>query len=875
MAWSDGLRERLVALFRKGKVERELDEELRFHVEQEIQQHVRAGVGAEEARRLALRDFGGIERTKEAVRDERGVRMIQDALADVRYALRGIGRQPGFAVAAVLTLALGIGANTAIFSVVSSVLLRPLPYPDSERIVRGWANEVDGIQDFSFRVVEYQALVDQAESFETVGADFAIDLTITGADMEPERVLAAMATPGYFDVFGAVPTIGRTFTREDIETGNQLVAVVTHGFWTRRFGADPGVVGQPVTLNGNPFTLLGVLPERFELVEGDAEVFIPYTVGTRGWIGRWLNVYGKLRPGASSEQAEAELSAIMARIGETEPRSADWSATFVPLREMVVGNVRPALLAIFATVVLVLLISCANVANLSLARTAQREREIVVRLALGAGRGRILRQVLVESVVLATAAGVAGVLIAFWGVQTLVALAPPDMPRLDGVGVDRGVLAFTLTISLLAGLAFGLAPALYAARSTAGGLLRQQTGKTTQDRQRNRILDGIVVSEIALALVLLISAGLVMKSFSRLLQVDTGFNQNNLLAIQLSPPASKYPLAEVPGFYERLSAQIGGLPGVRSVGLGSDLPLSGRAAVGGGISEASWRAGERETLPALQRKVNADFFAVIQTPLLSGRTFNSGDAEGPERLIINQTFARQLWGDEDPVGKRLTHTSNPSEDDWREVIGVVGDVLYEGMDREAYATYYQYQSFSPWRTMWIFVRTAGDSRTLIESARNTIRIFDADVPIYDVRTLTQVVGSSVASPRFNMWLFATFAAVALFLAAAGIYSVLSFVVTQRNREIGIRMALGAHQRSVIQLMMRRSLKLIVLGCGVGLSGALVSTRLLQHLLFEVSPTDPTTLAAVVTILVAAALAASYVPARRASLVDPMEVLREE
>ncbi len=708
-----------------------------------------------------------------------------------------------------------------------------------------------------------------------MGADFAIDLTITGVGMEPERVLAAMATPGYFDVFGAVPTIGRTFTREDIDTGNQLVAVVTHRFWTRRFGADPGVVGQPVTLNGNPFTLLGVLPERFELVEGDAEVFIPYTLGTRGWIGRWLNVYGKLRPGASLEQAEVELSTLMARIGETEPRSADWGATLVPLREMVVGNVRPALLAIFATVLLVLLISCANVANLSLARTTQREREIVVRLALGAGRARILRQVLVESVFLATTAGVAGVILAFAGVQALVALAPPDIPRLDGVGVNTAVLGFTLSVSVLAGLAFGLAPALHAARSTADGSLRQRTGSVTQSRQGNRILDGIVVSEIALALVLLISAGLVMKSFSRLLQVDTGFNQNNLLAIQVSPPASKYPLAAVPGFYERLSAQIGGLPGVRSVGLGSDLPLSGRAAIGGGISEASWRAGERETFPALQRKVNADFFAVIQTSLLSGRTFASTDEEGPERLIINQTFARQLWGDEDPVGKRLTHTSNPSEDDWREVIGVVGNVLYEGMDREAYATYYQYQSFSPWRTMWMFGRTAGDSRTLIESARNTIRTFDADVPIYDVKTLTQVVGSSVASPRFNVWLFGTFAAVALLLAAAGIYGVLSFIVTQRNREIGIRMAMGARQQSVIQLMMLRSLKLVALGCGVGLLGALLSTRLLQHLLFEVSPSDPATLAVVVVVLAGAALGASYVPARRASLVDPMDVLREE
>ncbi len=793
---------------------------------------------------------------------------------DLRFAFRTIVRNPTFTFIVVMTLALGIGANTAIFSVVSGVLLRPLPYPDADRIVRGWANEENGIQDFSFRVVEYQAFVGEAESFETVGADFAIDLTITGVGMEPERVLAAMTTPGYFDVFGAVPTIGRTFTREDVDTGNQLVAVVTHEFWTRRFGADPGVVGRPVTLNGNPFTLLGVLPERFELVEGDAEVFIPYTLGTRGWIGRWLNVYGKLRPGVSIEQAAVEMSALMAHIGDTERRSAGWTAFLLPLEDMVVGNVRPALLAIFATVLLVLLISCANVANLSLARTTQREREIVLRLALGAGRARILRQVLVESVVLATIAGVAGVILAFWGVQALVALAPPDIPRLDGVGVNTAVLGFTLSVSVLAGLAFGLAPALHAARSTADGSLKQQTGRVTQNRQGSRILDGLVVSEIALALVLLISAGLVMKSFSRLLQVDTGFNQNNLLAIQVSPPASKYPLAAVPGFYERLSAEIGGLPGVHSVGLGSDLPLSGRAAIGGGISEASWRAGERETFPALQRKVNADFFAVIQTSLLSGRTFGSTDEDGPERLIINQTFARQLWGDEDPVGKRMTHTSDPTDDDWREVIGVVGNVLYEGMDREAYATYYQYQSFSPWRTMWLFVRTAGDSRTLIESARNTIRTFDADVPIYDVKPLTQVVGSSVASPRFNVWLFGTFAVVALLLAAAGIYGVLSFIVTQRNREIGIRMAMGADQQSVIQLMMLRSLKLVALGCGVGLLGALLSTRLLQHLLFEVSPSDPTTLAVVVVVLAGAALGASYVPARRASLDDQMDVLRE-
>jgi putative ABC transport system permease protein len=786
-------------------------------------------------------------------------------------------RNSGYTALAIGTLALGIGANTAIFSVVDSVLLRPLPYEGSDRIVRGWANQTtEGIEHFSFRVVEYEQLT-ESTSFSVVGADFPIDLTITGEDAEPERVAAAMATPRYFDVFGVTPTLGRMFNQADLDAGDILVAVVTHGFWTRRLGADRGVVGEPLTLNGNPFVLLGVLPEDFVLVEGDAEVFIPYTVGTQRWIGRWLNLYGKLNPNVTTARAEGELNALMAGIGESENRSRGWTATFEPLREMVVGGVRPALVAMLGTVVLVLLISCANVANLALARTAAREREIVVRLALGAGRARIVRQVLVESFITALAAGCAGALLAVWGVRALVLLAPANIPRLDGVGVNAGVLAFTVIVSVAAGLLFGSAPALHASRSSVGASLRQRGRNASTGARGHRMLNALVIGEIALALVLLVGAGLMLRSFSRLLEVDVGFNQSNVLAVEVSPPAAKYPeSSDVTAYYDRLGEELASLPGVQSVGRGSDLPLSGQAALAGGISEERWRAGGRDIVPALQRVVGPDFFRTMQVPLLAGRWYNaSDDTEMTQRLVINQAFAQALWPGEDAVGKRLTGSRNPGDGDWMEVIGVVGNVQYEGMADAPNPTLYQFHPHRGWRPMFVFVRTAGDPQTMIATARNTIRTLDADVPVYQVRMLPDVVDQSVAGPRFHVWLFGVFGAVALVLAAAGVYGVLSFSVAQRNREIGIRMAIGAGQQSVIRMVMERGLVLVLAGSALGLAGAALATRVLQSLLYAVSPTDLATLASVVFILGATALAACYVPARRASRIDPMVVLRDE
>ena len=797
---------------------------------------------------------------------------------DLRTAVRNMTRNPGYTAMAIGTLALGIGANTAIFSVVDSVLLRPLPYEGYDRIVRGWANETtEGIEHFSFRVVEYQQLRDEGGSFSIVGADFPIDMTITGEGAQPERVTAAMATPRYFEVFGVTPTLGRVFSQTELEGGEMLLAVVTHGFWTRRLGADPTAVGKPLMLDGNPFVLIGVLPEDFVLVEGDAEVFIPYTAGTRGWIGRWLNLYGRLNPGVTIAQAEAELNALMVGIGESENRSQGWTVTFEPLQEMVVGGVRPALVAMLGTVVLVLLISCANVANLALARTAAREREIVVRLALGAGRVRIVRQVLVESFITALAAGAAGTLLAVWGVRALVLLAPANIPRLDGVGVNSGVLAFTVAVSVAAGLLFGSAPALHASRSSVGASLRQQGRNTSTGARGHRMLNALVVGEIALALVLLVGAGLMLRSFSRLLEVDVGFNQSNVLALEVSPPADKYPeRADVMAYYDRLGERLASLPGVQSVGRGSDLPLSGQAALAGGISEERWRAGGRDIVPALQRVVDTDFFQTMQVPLLSGRWYSaSEDTEVTQRLVINQAFAQALWPGEDAVGKRLTGSRNPGDEDWMEVIGVVGNVQYEGMADAPKPTLYQFHPHRGWRPMFLFVRTAGDPQAMIATARNAVRTLDADVPVYQVQMLPDVVDQSVAGPRFHVWLFGVFGAVALVLAAAGVYGVLSFSVAQRNREIGIRMAIGARQQSVVRMVMERGLALVLVGSALGLVGAALATRVLRSLLYAVSPTDVATLVSVVFVLGATALAACYIPARRASRIDPMVALRDE
>jgi predicted permease len=544
---------------------------------------------------------------------------------------------------------------------------------------------------------------------------------------------------------------------------------------------------------------------------------------------------------------------------------------------MVVGGVRPALVAMLGTVVLVLLISCANVANLALARTAAREREIVVRLALGAGRLRIVRQVLVESFLTALAAGIAGALLAVWGVRALVLLAPANIPRLDGVGVNGGVLAFTLIVSVAAGLLFGSAPALHASRSAMGGSLRQQERSVSIGTGRHRILNALVIGEIALALVLLVGAGLMLRSFSRLLEVDVGFNQSNVLAIEVSPPAAKYPEgADVMAYYDRLGERLASLPGVQSVGRGSDLPLTGQAALAGGISEERWQAGGREIVPALQRVVGPDFFRTMQIPLLSGRFYNAtDDTEMTQRLVINQAFAQALWPGEDAVGRRLTGSRNPGDEDWMEVIGVVGNVQYEGMADDPNPTLYQFHPHRGWRPMFVFVRTAGDPASMIAAARSTVRTLDADVPVYQVEQLPDVVDRSVAGPRFHVWLFGVFGAVALVLAAAGIYGVLSFSVAQRNREIGIRMAIGARQQSVIRMIMERGVILVLAGSVIGLGGAALATRALQSLLYGVSPTDVGTLAGVVFVLGATALAACYIPARRASRIDPMVVLRDE
>ncbi len=794
---------------------------------------------------------------------------------DLRYAARSAARNPGFTALAVLLLGLGIGATTAIFSVVNAVLLRSLPYAEAERIVRAWGNSEEGDANTSLRVVELKAF-EEATAFKSVGADFPTGITLTHLDGETERIEIARITSGYFDVFGIRPALGRLFTEEEVENGADLVAIVSDGFWRRRMGSDPNAIGSTVTLDDLSFTVTGVLPRDFRPLAGEAEAYIPYSLGTSRWIGRWLNVYGKLKPGSSVARATEELNLFMNRLGESEPRTTGWWVSLETLYSNVVGQVRPALLALVGAVAFVLLIACVNVANLTLARASSRENEIAVRMALGASRFQIVRQVLVESLVLAGIGGALGIFIAYLGVDALVALAPPEIPRLDGVSIDGTVLAVTLGVSIIAGVLSGTAPAFHTARGTPGQSLRTRSRGASAGNRAQRILGGLVVSEIALSLTLLIAAGLVMRSFVALQGVETGFERENSVAMQLTPPSSKYPEAhDISGYYQSVIDRLVAIPGIQAAGIGSDLPLGGRGSWMGTNSEERWQAGRSERIPTLQRVVNPTFFNALGVPLLEGRVFDFSDGtEGPLRLVINETLASRLWPGESAVGKRLTSAREPGADSWREVIGVVGNLRYQTLKGEPEPQAYELHSQRAWNSMFLFVRGAGRPEALLEMARGEVSEIDPGVPVSHATTLAQVIDGSLATPRFNLLLFGLFGIVALGLALAGIYGVLSFSASQRNREIGIRMALGAQPEAVVGLVLRRGLLLLVVGAALGVGGSLALTRVLESLLYGVSPTDPGTFLGMLGALALTVVVASYLPARRASRINPSVVLRE-
>lgn len=800
-----------------------------------------------------------------------------ELIRDLRYGIRMLLRKPGFTAVAVITLALGIGANTMIFSVVNAVLLSPLPFPDSSRLVRLGESHPKYIGNLTY--ASFLDLGNETESVENIAAArfWSDNLTDGG---EPEQVSIMMVSANFFPALGVPPQLGRTFLPEEDKPGSDNVVVLSHGLWQRRYGGDPNLIGKSIKVGASERTVIGVMPNGFQssiLFSGQYDLWTPLVPGGLLRDNRrahLLAVIARLKPRATIAQAEAELGALAAGIEQQNPGvdDPDLRVTVVGLQQRIVAPLRPALLVLLCAVGCVLLIACANVANLLLARSAAREKEMAIRLALGASRWRIARQLLTESALLGLAGGAAGLLLAVWGVDSITALAPGNLPRIDEVRIDVRVLGFTLVTSLLTGILFGIAPALQLPRLSIHEVVKDGSRGSTGMRRR-WLRHFLVVSEVAVALVLLIGAGLLINSFWRLQQVDRGFDARDVLTLNLT--LSRYSKTEQQvAFLKDVLERAARVPGVRAVGLTSTLPLRGGPST-------DFVIDDRPPLPlgdepsADIRIVDSNYFRAMGIPLRAGRPFAETDsANAPKVMVINENMAHRFWPDEDPIGKRVTMR------DWGppltgEIVGIAADVKADGLDSDARPMiYWAYPQF-PVIFNSIVVRTEGDALSLAGAIKSQIWSVDPAQPVASVATMEQVLTSSVAPRRFNMLLIGIFAAVALALAAVGIYGVISYTVSQRTHEIGIRVALGAQGSDVLRLVVGQGMALALAGVVLGLAAAAGLTRLMTSLLFAVSPTDGPTFVIIAMLLTGVALVACIVPARRATKVDPMVALRYE
>jgi putative ABC transport system permease protein len=808
-------------------------------------------------------------------------------LQDLRYGVRMLLKNPGFTLVAVLALALGIGANSAIFSVVNAVLLRPLPFEQPDRIVTAWGRTLDaGERRSNVSYPDFADWRDQTQTLEQLAAYNTAGTLLRGTG-EPEAINGTIASADLLPLLKVNPLLGRNFTREEDRADAAPVILIGYDLWQRRFGADPNIIGQQIRLSNNSATVLGVLPKgfRFPLYTSRTEYLQPLAPNIGESVKKrssyFLSVVGRLKQGVTPAQAEIEMRAIGQRIEQQYPDEGfRLGANIVSLHEDIVGNVRSSLLVLLGAVGFVLLIACANVANLLLARAASRHKEIAIRRALGAGRIRVLRQLLTESLLLSLVGGTLGMLLAMWGVDLLVAASPLDIPRLKEIGLDARVLSFTLAISALTGIVFGLAPALQASKIDLNDALKEGGRGSTEGIGRNRVRSLLVVTEIALSLVLLVGAGLMIKSFMRLREVDPGFNTKNVLTTGLSPSRVKYTEVEQQrNFLGEVLRRLESVPGVEAAGLVSPLPLSGNAS-----SKTFTREGQPVVAGNLSsssfREISPNYFRAMGIPLMKGRVFSERDTQAaPLAVIVNETFVRRFFPGEDPIGKRIligadaTENPNPPPS---EIIGVVGDVHHLGLDVEAGPEYYVSYQQDTLRRLNLVVRTRSDDVSGMTTAiRSAIKQVDQEQYIPAIETMDQLLAESVARRRFNMLLLGIFASLALVLAAVGIYGVMSYSVTQRTHEIGIRIALGAQTRDVIRMVVSQGMTLALIGVGIGLLAAFVVTRIMTSLLFGVSPTDAMTFGAVAVGLSVIALVACLIPARRATRVDPMVALRYE
>ena len=798
---------------------------------------------------------------------------MDNLLKDIRYGIRSLLSRPAFAAVAIVTLALGIGANTAIFSVINAVLLRPLNYEQPDSLVTFRSNQ---------SALDLADVTAATHSFTRLGGEVLSPLAYT-AGAEPVQIQVGQVSGGFFETLGIKPQRGRYITADDDKDGGPFVVVLSHALWQRQFGGDQNILGKTIPLSGNSYTVIGIMPPGFKSPRENSEAWTPVHISNpvaanfRGV--HFLRTYGRLAPGVTLSQAGAEMRIIDAQLAQQYPAdNKNRTSALIPLQERIVGQSRSALLILFAAVSLVLLIACANFANLLLARGAERAREIVIRTALGAGRWRIVRQLLTESILIAFIGGAVGVLLAWWGTNLLIALKPQNLPRLDEIGVDLRVFGFTLGVSLLTGLIFGLLPAWTASRAAVSSGLKEGGRSATSSRSQQRLRNAFVVGELAVALVLLVGAGLLVKTFWKLRNVDPGFTPDHLVTMRVELPETRYKEVDPQTrFRTQALANMNSLPGTQAA-MVSELPLSGDSLDHDFVIEGRPPIAPGDEPSLETRSVMGDYFHVMHIPLKTGRDFQTPDFDQKAPLvgIVNDEMVKQYFPGENPLGKRVRWARDP-EVHWIEIVGVVGNVKHFGLDLpEQPALYSPYTQIDPWKRWMSFaVRTQADPFAMTQALKEQIWKVDSQLPITRVQTMNEVAAASFDARRFNMFLLTLFASLALVLAAVGVYGVMSYAVTQRTHEIGIRMALGAQVGNVMRLVMKSGLMIATVGVVLGLAGAFALTRLMSSLLFAVEPTDKATFTGVSLCLLLIALAACYIPARRATRVDPLQALRYE
>jgi len=818
---------------------------------------------------------------------------------DLRYACRMLAKTPGFTVVAILTLALGIGANVAIFSVVHAVLLSALPFPHPENLVRVYDDlRGSNIPDVGMGILELQDFEQRSGVFQDLTPIWPISANVTGGD-RPERIEALATTPNYFTILGAKPQLGRIYTRQDAVPGFSEITVISDGLWKRRFGSDPNVLGKKVRLDNDLYEIIGVMPPDFRhpgrTLETDVDLWIcagyiaaPFPAQPNRQQRFFPATMGRLLPRLSVAQAQAKLDAFVAGLSRQYPNdyppAQDWAVRLAPFQEDLVGKFSTELWVLFGAVGFVLLIGCVNLANLLLSRSAARQREIAIRLALGAGRSRLIRQLLTESALLATVAGTAALFVVAGLRKTLLAFAPRDLPRLNEIGVSAQVLLFAFALSILTGVLFGLVPALQAASADQVASLREGSRGSGASRRQTRLSRILVTSEVALSLVLLIGAGLLVHSFTQLLSVNPGFNPRNVLTTRIwlpipnDPNTDPYrPPEKRAEFARELHRRVSSLPGVELASINDGFSFSFGAQPNNsrftieGEPEQSDRAPTADFMAA-----GPDFFRLLQIPLLAGRVFNDRDDTKSARVVvIDDTLAHRYWPGQDPTGKRIKFGPPQSQAPWMSIVGVVGNIRSDGIDAPAAPHVYVPSYQNPGYALTVYLRTAIKPDTLSDTIRREVQVIDPNVPVFGVRTMDEAIGRSLAQRRFALQMVGAFAIVALLLAAIGIYGVTAYSVTQRTHEIGIRMALGAQQRDILRMTLGEGMLLVAFGLVAGTAGAALLTRFLKSMLFGIGLSDPVTYGAVPWILAAVALLACYIPARRATQVDPLIALREE